>query len=330
MRAERLLMPVVLGAIALSGVIGQEPDAGSAARDGSRPIVLSGSLRAAEAERFTVPVSSSWQLTLKWMLAEGEAVEVGDSIARFDPAGTEDQLRQSEETLIAKEQERAREISQSHLRRLELELAHKRAEIEYRKAKLDAAIPQDVLNGVDYRKRQLDMATRKVAFEKSQLELLEHDASAQSRVAALDIDLAEERARYDRLAEELESLDVRATRKGLLVHEEHPWWGRKVIEGDRLQATFPVASVPDLETLEVEAWAGETEAARVEIGRRVAMQLDAFPDRPLSGVVRSVASTGERRQSWGRAPYFLIRITLDARDAAIMKPGMSVRCEIES
>lgn len=327
MRVERSWAVAALVVIALSGVVGQEPEPG-ATDDG--PVVLSGSLRAAEAERFTVPVSSSWQLTLKWMLAEGEAVEVGDSIARFDPAGTEDQLRQSEETLIAKDQERAREISQSRLRRLELELAHKRAEIEYRKAKLDAAIPQDVLNGVDFRRRQLDMATAKVAFEKSQLELLEHDASAESRIASLDIDLAEERARYERLAEELDSLDLKATRKGLLVHEVHPWWGRKVIEGDRLQATFPVASVPDLATLEVEAWAGETEAARVEIGRRVAMQLDAFPDRPLTGVVRSVASTGERRQSWGRAPYFLIRISLDALDPSIMKPGMSVRCEVES
>lgn len=294
------------------------------------PVVLTGSLRAREAERFTVPVSSSWQLTLKWLLPEGESVEVGDSIARFDPAGTEEQLREAEDALIAKEQERASEESRGHLRRLELELAHKRADVEYRKARLDAAIPQDVLNGVDYRQRQRDMATRRAAFEKSELELLEHDASVQARIAAIDIDLTEQRMRFDRLEEELRSLDLRATRRGILVHEEHPWWGRKVIEGDRLQATFPVASIPNLDTLEVEAWAGETQASRLEVGSRVVMQLDAYPGRAWTGVVRSVASTGERRQTWGRAPYFQVRIDLEARDAAVMKPGMSVRCEIGS
>ena len=322
--ASTLAVVAAVAVVAVAG--GRESDD----RVASGPIVLSGSLRAEQAERFSVPVSSSWQLTLKWMLPEGEAVEAGDSIARFDPAGTEEQLRQAEETLIAKEQERAREESQSHLQRLELELAHKRAEIEYRKARLDAAIPQDLLNGVDYRRRQLEMATRKAAFEKSALELLEHDASARSRIAAIDIDLAESRVQRERLTEELDSLDLRATRRGLLVHEEHPWWGRKVLEGDRLQATFPVARIPDLDTLEVDAWAGETEAARIEPGRRVVLQLDAYPDRTLEGVVRSVASTGEHRQTWGRAPYFRVRIALDALDLAIMKPGMSVRCEIAS
>lgn len=322
MVVESRTVVVALAMAAMSIAGAQAPG-----RDG--PVVLTGALRAAEAERFAVPVSSSWQLTLKWLLPEGEPIEVGDSIARFDPAGTEEQLRQSEEALIAKEQERAREKSQGHIRRLDLELAHKRAGIEYRKARLDAAIPQDVLNGVDYRRRQLDMAKRQAEFETAELALLEHDASVQARIAAIEIDLAEQRLRYERLEKELESLEIRATRPGILVHEEHPWTGRKVIEGDRLQATLPVASIPDLDTLEVEAWAGETDVARMKTGRRAVLQLDAFPGRTWSGSVRSVASTGERRQSWGRAPYFLVRIAVDTVDTTIMKPGMSVRCEIE-
>ncbi len=58
------------------------------------------------------------------------------------------------------------------------------------------------------------------------------------------------------------------------------------------------------------------------------MRLDAFPERVFEGEVVSVGAAGERRTSWGRAPYFLVKISLDERDTAVMKPGMSVRCEI--
>jgi hypothetical protein len=61
---------------------------GSAPSGRPGPIVLTGSLRAAEAERFSVPVASNWQQTLQWLLPEGEAVQAGDSIALFDPAGS--------------------------------------------------------------------------------------------------------------------------------------------------------------------------------------------------------------------------------------------------
>jgi multidrug resistance efflux pump len=294
------------------------------------PVVLTGSLRAAEAERFAVPVTSNWQQTLQWLLPEGERVEAGDSIALFDPAGAEDQLVQTEESLIGKMQERNSEEAQGRLARMDLELALKRTEIEYRKAKLDAAVPQDVLDGVDFRQRQLEMATKRVAFEQAQLELLNHDATLRAKLAEIDIEIAELEDDYSRYEEELESLNLRATRSGLVVHEEHPWWGRKVLEGDRLQATFPVAHIPNLETLEVEAWAGETDAVHLVPGQRVSMRLDSFPERVFEGEIVSVGAAGERRATWGRAPYFLVRISLDERDASVMKPGMSVRCEIDA
>jgi len=295
-----------------------------------RPVVLTGSLRAAEAERFSVPVASNWQQTLQWLLPEGEAVEAGDSIALFDPAGSEDQLVQTEEELIGKSVERDSEAAQGRLKRMDLELALKRAEIDYRKAQLDAAIPEDLLDGVDFRQRQLDLATKKVAFEQAQLELLNHDASLRAKLAEIDLQIEELENEYERYDKELESLNLRATRSGILVHEEHPWWGRKVLVGDRLQATFPVAHIPNLETLEVEAWAGETDAVRLAPGQPVSMHLDAYPQRLFGGRVVSIGAVGQRRETWGRAPYFLVRISLDERDLAVMKPGMSVRCEIDA
>jgi len=63
---------------------------------------------------------------------------------------------------------------------------------------------------------------------------------------------------------------------------------------------------------------------------RAELTLDAFPARRLTGRVVDVGSAGERREQWGREPYFLVRIEMNELDVEIMKPGMSVRCVIDT
>jgi multidrug resistance efflux pump len=191
-------------------------------------------------------------------------------------------------------------------------------------------VPQDVLKGTDYRQLQLAMSTKHRAFEDAQQALLNHDAGTRSKIAELDIEITELELTYTEHEEELDLLNLRATRAGIVIHEVHPWMGRKVVEGDRLQPTFPVAQIPDLTTIEVEAWAGESEVGQLEVGRPVALTLDAYPERRLGGRVASVAAAGEQRESWGRASYFRVRISLEDPDESYMRPGMSVRCEIEA
>ena len=310
---------LVLPALLISGL----------AHAGDEVVVLSGSLSAAEAERFSVPVTSSWQVTIKWLIPEGERVGVGDSIAVFDPGNAEDRLHQAADELLNKRYQRASQAASARLTRMDLELALKRAEVDYRKARVDADVPQDVLRGVDFRQRQLDMESKRQAFENAQLTLLSHDAATHSKIAEFDIEIAELEQTYEEFEKDLDLLNLRATRAGIVVHELHPWMGRKVVEGDRLQPTFPVAQIPDLKTLEVVAWAGESEAARLEVGQPVALILDAYPELRFSGKVVSVASAGERRETWGRASYFRVRHSLDQPDDSFMRPGMSVRCEIQ-
>ena len=91
---------------------------------------------------------------------------------------------------------------------------------------------------------------------------------------------------------------------------------------------MPVASIPEVHSLEVEAWAGETDAARLEAAMPVRIVLDADPSRDFEGVVDSIGTAGERRESWGRGSYRRVAIRMDRVDPGIMKPGMSVRCEI--
>ncbi|MDH3284824.1 MAG: HlyD family efflux transporter periplasmic adaptor subunit [Acidobacteriota bacterium] len=302
----------------------------SLAADGPAPVLLTGRLEAARGERLMAPITSVWNLQLKWIVEEGVAVDEGEAIARFDSAGIADQLLDVENELITKQQQRAVQVADGKLRRLELELAHVRAQAEFKKASLDASVPEGILEGKDFRERQLEEMRKRKALDDALLALSTHESTQSAALSGLDFEVGRlSRSKKD-LDEELEKLVLRATRTGIVVHEDHPWYGRKVRIGDRVQATFPVASIPDLATLEVDAWGSEVDAWRLAPGQPVELTLDAFPSRRLTGRVVEIGSAGERREQWGREPYFHVRIALDEVDVDVMKPGMSVRCVVDT
>ena len=292
-------------------------------------LVLTGMLRATNSELLDTPTSTTWQLSLQWLIDEGTAVEPGDAIARFDPGATQTNLHNKQDQLEEKRQERESRIAQDSIRRMELELALLKAEVAYKKAQIDAAVTQDLLRGKDYRQRQHSLRETKQAFQNAQLDSLDHETSSNSTISEMDIELLELGKDIEDLEEELESLTLRASRSGIVLHAVHRWSGRPVRVGDRMQATMPVASIPEVHSLEVEAWAGETDAARLEAGMPVRILLDADPSRDFDGVVDFIGTAGERRESWGRGSYRRVTIRMDRVDPEVMKPGMSVRCEVD-
>ncbi len=299
-----------------------------AVADDPKRLTLSGALAAREAERFSVPLTDTWQIQLKWLVEEGVTVETGDPIARFDSSGLEVQLAETEDRLADSLQQRSLEESEGRLQRMNLELELKRAEVGFKKASIDASVPHDTLKGVDFRERQYKLREADKRLGDARISIETHDSAEMSKLASRDIEIAQTRERIQRYKKDLDRLVLRATGPGIVVHEVHPWFGRKVREGDQLQATFPVASIPDLSTLEVEGWATEIDLTEVNEGQAAIVLLDAYPGKEFRGHVVEIGRGGEQRDQWGRAPYFRIRIELDARDPALMKPGMSVRCEL--
>ncbi len=290
--------------------------------------VLTGELVAAEAEYFRVPPSARWQIKLVWMIEEGSEVAPGQAVARLDPGDTQDSLVDRQDRLQKKRQEVALHEAQAQLDQLDKELEVARTQAAYEKAKLDAAVPRQVLEGKDYRTRQLELKKKKDEFDAARMALqvtlatrLATEATDQIEIAQLE----EEIARYEGI---LDALVLRAHRPGIVVYGEHPWWGRKFQEGDQVQLGFTIASIPDLTTLEVHAWALEADLPGIFPGQQARIRLDAFPDREYHAQVVAIGVSGEKRSLWGRAPYFPITLRLEEIDTSIMKPGMSVRCEL--
>jgi len=89
-----------------------------------------------------------------------------------------------------------------------------------------------------------------------------------------------------------------------------------------------VASIPDLTSLLVQAWISETHIQRITTGQSVDLYLDAYQDKQYNGVIQYISRSAEPVRRWGRSHYFRVDIEIQKLEPDIMKPGMSVRCEV--
>ena len=80
-----------------------------------------------------------------------------------------------------------------------------------------------------------------------------------------------------------------------------------------------IATLVDMNSLEIEVDVNESYIARVQQGQRVSATLDAYPDRELPAKVRTVIPTADRQKATVK-----VRITFDKLDNTIL-PDMGVK-----
>ena len=113
-----------------------------------------------------------------------------------------------------------------------------------------------------------------------------------------------------------------------MIYAVDDWNGHKVQVGDTVFATDTVATIPDLRSLIVQAWISETHIQRIKVGQGVDLALDSYPDKAYTGVIREISKSADPVRRWGKSSYFRVDIEMDKLELKIMKPGMSVRCEV--
>ena len=78
---------------------------------------------------------------------------------------------------------------------------------------------------------------------------------------------------------------ITATEAGMLIYKRD-WRGNKMGVGAQVSAWDPVvATLPDLTKMISKTYINEVDINKVTKGQEVAVGLDAFPDKALSGIV---------------------------------------------
>jgi len=292
-------------------------------------IVLTGTLVSLRSEEFKVPITETWRVQIKWMVKEGESVKPGDPVVRFDTANLASDIVTAQDSLRTKREEKTQKEADYQHQKFELDVEVRKAENDNRQKEIDASIPPEIEAKIEYDRKQLEKKRSDFTLESARTNRTVKLAEGEAQIKTLEIEVRDLEAKLEKLKNTLSALTLTANTAGAVLYAVNEWNGRKVQVGDTVFATYGVAQIPDMSSLEVQAWISETHIQHIKAGEGVDLSLDAYPDKHFRGIIREISKSAEALRRWGRSHYFRVQIEMEKLDPEIMKPGMSVKCEVQ-
>lgn len=288
-------------------------------------VMLSGELEAARGELLSVPPLPSWQTAIKWIAEDGAAVKAGDPVVELDNSALTTDLDSKRQSAMQATQELQQRESEwtADLEQKELEVEKKKSELD--KAVLDSTVPRELLSGRSYEEKQNALRRTTTEHEKAADVLRARRTAIAAERENLLLNIAKTQRAIEIAESAIDALVLRAPKDGIVVVKDHQWEGRKLQSGDPVWVGFPIALLPDLGTIRVNAGLADVDDGKIVAGMPVAVTLDGYPDRQFSGRIAAISAVAQesRRQSLRR--HFEVLVALDRLDPARMRPGLSAR-----
>ncbi len=95
---------------------------------------------------------------------------------------------------------------------------------------------------------------------------------------------------------------LRAPRSGVVVIRDHPWERRKLQAGDGVWVGVPIAQLPDLDSLQINAALADVDDGRVVVGMPVVVTVDGYPSMHFPGRIASISPVAQERMKNEIAP----------------------------
>ena len=291
-------------------------------------VVLTGQLDAARGDLIAVPPLPSWQTSIKWLAVDGSEVKSGERVVELDNGTFVTDLDSKKQAVIQATQELQQKEAEwsADLQQKELDFDKKQSELE--KAKLDAAVPKEILSAREYEDRQMKLKRAAVEFDKARDIVLSQKRSIASDRANLVLNLQRANRAVEAVEKAIDALVLRAPRDGIVVVRDLPWEGRKLQAGDGVWVGFPLALIPELSSLQVIAALPDVDDGRIARGMPARVTLDGYPSTEFTGHVSDIAAVAQEDSRVSLRRSFRVVIKLDQIDPARMRPGLSARVMI--
>jgi len=296
-------------------------------------LLLSGELRAARSLPVVVPASPSFEVQIRWLAEDGSRVAAGKPVVELDNSSLLAKLEEQRMAAATAAAELARIQAQARADEAEKAFGVEQARADLAKARIAAAVPPELLSRRDYQDHQLKRQEAESALSKAKEDLAAQRAKAAADVGVQQIVLDQARREVTVATAALRDLTLRAERDSLVVVAEHPMEGRKFQAGDNVWVGMTVATLPETSSMMVEAALSDVDDGRVAPGMPATCILDAYPGIRYRGRVVEVAGVARESRRTALLRSIAVSIALDPippREAARLRPGMSVRAEIDA
>ena len=310
---------LLLAGLAAAGAPAQTPPAPD------RAVVMTGTVRARDAEAIFAPMAESSPVTLRKLAKDGAVVQPGDVLVRIDPGGA---LSQQQSLVAQIAQTRARiqkELAELAVRESDAELALLDAQAAFARAEIDAAIPPDYIARIDLDRYQgeLDRARRDVELKRG--EAAAATAALARRKQDGELEVAKLQADLDYAEAGIALAEQKAESGGVAIFDFNAWTGQRYQEGSTTNAGQRIGEVVRPGAFDVRAYAFEPDRRGLAVGQAVSVGFDAIAGRTVPGRITRVGNTPQAKAEWGSGRYFVVDIALTDGHGLGLLPGMSTR-----
>lgn len=294
-----------------------------------RTVEVSGRLASRDSSNLGPPaVPEVWDFKLTWLAPEGEVVEAGDPVLRFDTSDLERRLLERHNEAERADKQIEKLDADVARERADQDLSLAEAEARLRRARLAVDVPEAFVEANELARARLDLREAEISIEYTREGIEASRRAADARRAVLVGQRDRARRQVREIEDAIERMTVPAPRRGTVIHVAD-WRDEKKKVGDSVWRHDDVVELPDLDRMMGEGEVDEADAGRIEVGQAVRIRLDAHPDDVHDARVASVWRT-VKRKSW-RTPekVFRLDLELDRTDREAMRPGMRFRGEVE-
>ncbi len=264
---------------------------------------------------------------LTGMIGHGSEVEEGDTVISLDPSKVLRYLVERENRL---ELEKARykktlvqnEIQANQLKSqlLQQEASFNMEKLALEKSRFDSERNRKIRQ-LEFQKAEINLKkTRKKLEYETKIARLEKKIQA-TKVVQLENDTADSHHALTRLT-------LRSPNEGILQIEYNRRTRQLYKTGDEAYPNRSLASIPDLRRMKVNSSVNEIDIGKIKIGNTVNVTLDAFPDLQFKGELSWIGKLSHRKDRESNIKIFDIEVLLEEIENEVLKPGMTVSCEI--
>jgi multidrug efflux pump subunit AcrA (membrane-fusion protein) len=286
-------------------------------------------MRATRSAPLGPPAAVDEDFKIARMAPEGSEVKKGTKVLFFDSGEVERDLLQRTTERDTAAREIDRKLADLELQRREGELRVTEAEALLKKARLKADLPPKYTAEVEVKLAKIDLDAAEAELRMTRERFAHVVKLGQAELAYLRDRHARFAQRAQRLEQAIELMEVAAPIDGVVVYRT-TWRGEKKKVGDPCWVGEPCLEITGVGEVEATGEVDEMESARVAVGQKVRMRLDALPEMEWTGKVVGLRPNVYRQSPRTPLKVIGVQIRLDRVDPSRMRAGMQLRGRMET
>jgi hypothetical protein len=300
-------------------------------RDFVRSVRLSGTVEAVQSTTVSAPRlagPNTMSLVITRLIKPGSAVKPGDLIVEFD--------RQQQITNALDRRAEFQELEQQIRKREAQEraaAAKDDSEIKVAESSVSRAELEMLKNPMI---AKINAEKNTLAREQAQATLAQLKTTYELKRKAAEADIQILRIRRDRAESAMRMAEANAERMAIL----SPIGGMAVLksiwksnsmaevqEGEEIRAGVPIVDIVDPNAMRVRTRVNQGDINELQVGQRVRVGLDAYPDLHFPGTVAQISPLGVMSNQSNKVRAFVVLINIEGSHANLM-PDLSASLDV--